>query len=119
MMTVLEYIAKQPEPFRSKLEELRALILSVAPDATESVSYKVPCFRYLYWLVGMGVTKKYCSLYIMGTAVTKKLKEEGVEVEGSTIHFPPDKPLPVALIKRIVKDRMKENEARALAKMKK
>lgn len=118
-MTVREYIANQQEPFRSKLEELRALILSVAPDATESVSYKVPCFRYLYWLVGMGVTKKYCSLYIMGTAVTKKLKEEGVEVEGSTIHFPPDKPLPVALVKRIVKDRMKENEARALAKMKK
>jgi uncharacterized protein YdhG (YjbR/CyaY superfamily) len=55
----------------------------------------------------------------MGTVVTKKLKEEGVEVEGSTIHFPPDKPLPVALIKRIVRDRMKENEARAIAKMRK
>jgi uncharacterized protein YdhG (YjbR/CyaY superfamily) len=118
-MTVQEYIAKQPQPFRDKLEELRGVILSVAPDATESVSYKVPCFRYLYWLVGIGVTKKCCSLYIMSTALTKKLKDEGVEMAGSTIHFPPDKPLPAALIKRIVKDRMRENEARAMAKLKK
>jgi uncharacterized protein YdhG (YjbR/CyaY superfamily) len=118
-MTVQEYIAKQPQPFSGKLEELREVILSVAPDATESVSYKVPCFRYLYWLVGMGVTKNYCSLYIMSTAVTKKLKEEGVEVAGSTIHFPPDKRLPVGLIKRIVKDRMRENEARAMTKLRK
>jgi uncharacterized protein YdhG (YjbR/CyaY superfamily) len=115
-MTIDEYIQEQAEPFRGKLEELRAVIKSVAPDATEYVSYKVPCFKQQYWLVGMGVTKKYCSLYIMGTAVAKKLKEEGVKVDGATIHFPPDEPLPVALIKRIVRERMKENEARAMAK---
>ena len=60
--TVTEYIAAQPEPFRSKLEEIRAIIYSIVPDATEAVSYQVPCFKYLYYQIGIGVTKKHCSI---------------------------------------------------------
>jgi uncharacterized protein YdhG (YjbR/CyaY superfamily) len=116
-MTVDEYIAEQAEPFNSKLKELRNIILSVAPDATQSVSYGVPCFKQQHWLVGMGVTNKNCSLYIMGTVVAKKLVAEGMKLGGkATLHLSPDEPLPVALIKRIVKDRMKENEGRVKAK---
>ena len=67
-------------------------------------------------LVGMGVTKNYCSLYPMSTGLNKKLKEElkGIRVSGTTLHFLPGEPLPVDLIKRIVTLRMQENEQKAM-----
>jgi uncharacterized protein YdhG (YjbR/CyaY superfamily) len=115
-MTVPEYIKEQAAPFRPKLKELREIIFSVAPDATESVSYKVPCFKYIYWLVGIGVTKKDCSMYLMSHAIADQLKVEGFNVKGVTLHFPLDEPLPVDLIRRIVRERMKENENKAKLK---
>ncbi|CAN5158398.1 DUF1801 domain-containing protein [soil metagenome] len=113
-----EYIAMQPEEFQPVLKHLRSVILSVAPQATESISYQVPCFKYLYMLVGIGVNKNYCSLYTMSPPLAKELKKEikGLKVSGATIHFPPGEPLPVELIKRIVATRMKQNESLALAK---
>lgn len=108
------FIAQQPEEFRPTLEKLRALILSIVPQAEESISYQVPCFKYLYMLVGIGVNKNYCSLYTMSPPLMKTLKEDlkGVRVSGATIHFPPQERLPVALIKKIVKARIKENETK-------
>ena len=116
--TVAEYIAEQPQPFRAMLEEIRAIIYSVVPDATEAVSYGVPCFKYLYYLVGIGVAKKYCSLYVMSNEVATLLKEEGYEFLGTktTVHFPVSEPLPAALIKKIVKERVKQNEVKAKKK---
>ena len=116
--TVAEYIALQPEPFRLKLEEMRAIVYAVVPEATEAISYQVPCFKYLYHLVGIGVTKGYCSLYLMSTTLAEQLKGEKLNFSGTkaTLHFAPDEPLPVALIKKIVKARVKENEVRAKAK---
>lgn len=116
--TVAGYIAEQPEPFRGMLEEIRAIIYSIVPDATEAVSYGVPCFKYLYYLVGIGVTKKYCSLYLMSNEVSKSLQEEGFTFLGTktTVHFSVNEPLPLALIKKIVKARVKENEAKAKRK---
>ena len=113
-----EYIAMQPEEFQPVLNRLRSIILSEAPQATESISYQVPCFKYLYMLVGIGVNKNYCSLYTMNPTLAKELKKEikGLKVSGATIHFPPGEPLPVELIKRIVATRMKQNESLALAK---
>jgi uncharacterized protein YdhG (YjbR/CyaY superfamily) len=118
--TVAEYIAEQPQPFRSKLEEIRAIIYSIVPEATESVSYHVPCFKYLYYLIGIGVTKKYCSIYLMSYTLATSLKEEGYEFLGTktTVHFPVNEPLPVSIIKKIVKTRVKENEEKAKAKKK-
>ena len=113
-----EYIALQPDEFKPMLHELRTIIKSIVPQATESISYMVPCFKYHYMLVGIGVTQKYCSLYPMSTGLTKKLKDElkGVKVSGTTLHFKPDEPLPVDLIKRIVTLRMQENEQKAMLK---
>lgn len=113
-----EYIAMQPDEFKPMLHELRAIIKSIVPLATESISYMVPCFKHHYMLLGIGVTKKYCSLYPMSTGLTKKLKEElkGVKLSGTTLHFPPGEPLPVDLIKRIVTLRMQENEQKAMLK---
>lgn len=116
--SVAEYIALQPEPFRSTLEEIRSIVYAIVPEATEAISYQVPCFKYLYHLVGIGVTQKHCSLYLMSTALAASLEKEGLEFSGTkaTVHFSPYEPLPVALIKKIVRARVKENEERAKAK---
>ena len=114
------YIAQQDAVYQPQLEKLRDLIRSIVPDATESISYQVPCFKHHYMLVGIGVNKKYVSLYTMSPGLVKAMKGdlEKVLVSGATIHFLPDQALPVALIKKIVKARMQENEARASAKAK-
>jgi uncharacterized protein YdhG (YjbR/CyaY superfamily) len=113
-----EYLAMQPEEFHASLVRLRSIILSLAPDATESISYQVPCFKYHYMLVGLGVTKEYCSLYTMSPALVRKMKAQlkNVKVSGATLHFPLAAALPVTLIKSIVKARMKENQQKAHAK---
>jgi uncharacterized protein YdhG (YjbR/CyaY superfamily) len=113
-----EYIALLPLPFRGTLEKLRILIQSVAPEAQEMISYQIPCFKYYYMLVGIGANKQYCSLYVMSPPLVAAMKAElkGVKVSGATIHFEPDAPLPVALIKKIVKARMQENKEKAMAK---
>ena len=115
-----EYIAAQPQEYRATLEELRSIIRTLVPDAEESFSYQVPCFKYLYMLVGIGVNKNYCSLYVMSPPLGKELKDElqNVKVSGATIHFPPGEKLPVALIKKIVKARIKQNKELAAARKK-
>ena len=113
-----EYITMQPEEFRPVLHELRAIIKSLVPQATESISYQVPCFKYHYMLVGIGVNKNFCSLYTMSPPLVKKLKSELniVKISGATIHFQPGEPLPIDLVKRIITLRMQENEQKAMLK---
>jgi uncharacterized protein YdhG (YjbR/CyaY superfamily) len=112
------YFEQQPEVFRQSLEELRTLILSIVPGATESISYQVPCFKYLYMLVGIGVNKEFVSLYTMSPTLVKSMAVElqGFKVSGATIHFPPGKNLPLELVRSIVKARVRENEQLAAAK---
>lgn len=111
----VDYIARQPQPFRDMLKELRNLIKSVVPEAEESLSYQVLCFKYLYMLVGIGMNKNFCSFYVMSPALVKKIKNDlrDQKVSGSTLHFYPGEPLPKNLIKKIIKARVKENEERA------
>lgn len=113
--TIDEYIARQPGEFAVTLKKLRSIIKSVVPRAEEVISYQVACFRHVYLLVGIGVSKEYCTLYTMSPPLVEKLKEEleSIRVSGTTLHFPPGEPLPVGLIKRIIKARVKENEDRA------
>jgi len=113
-----EYIAMQPAEFQPGLNELRAIVKGLVPQATESISYQVPCFKYHYMLVGIGVNKNFVSLYTMSPPLVKKMKDElkGVKVSGATIHFAPGEPLPVKLVESIVKARVKENEAKAMLK---
>jgi len=112
---VVDYIVRQPQPFRAMLEELKSLIKSVIPEAEESISYQVLCFKYLHMLVGIGTNKNFCSFYIMSPALVKKIKNDlrNLKVSGSTLHFFPGEPLPKNLIKKIIKARVKENEERA------
>jgi len=116
--TIDEYIAMQTEQFRPGLYELRSVIKAMVPQAEEMISYQVPSFKYHYMLVGIGVNKKYLSFYPMSSSLTKKIGDElkGIKISGATLHFIPGEPLPKALIEKIVRLRMQENELRAMKK---
>ena len=108
-----EYLAGVPEPARSTLNKVRATIRSAAPrDATETISWGMPAFRYKGPLVGFAAFTNHCSLFPMNSSliVTFKNELEGFETSKGTIHFPLDKPLPATLLKKLVKARVAEND---------
>ncbi len=108
-----EYLAGVPEPARSTLKRTRALIRSVVPaETTEVISYGIPMFKYNGMLMGYAAFKNHCSLFPTGSGVIKKFEKELKDFPTSkgTIRFSVDKPLPAALLKKIVKVRIKENE---------
>jgi uncharacterized protein YdhG (YjbR/CyaY superfamily) len=110
-----EYLAVVPEPARTTLSKVRAVIRSAVPgEATEAISYGMPTFKYKGSLVAFGAFKNHCSLFPMSLAVVAAFKKELKDFPTSkgTIHFPLDKPLPAALIKKIVKARIAQNEER-------
>jgi uncharacterized protein YdhG (YjbR/CyaY superfamily) len=110
--TVDEYLAGTPEPARSTLQHIRKVIQSVVPkETTEVISYRIPMFKFNGMLVGYAAFAKHCSLFPTGSGVIEKFAKElkGYSTSRGTIQFPPDKPLPDALIKKIVKERVKEN----------
>jgi uncharacterized protein YdhG (YjbR/CyaY superfamily) len=113
--TVDEYIALQPLAKREMLEEMRSIIRSAVPKAEEVVSYMIPCYKLNGFLIGFGVHKKGCSFYAMhadiGSVFPKELKD--IEHKASTIHFMAGKKLPAALIKKIIKFRVKQNLERS------
>ncbi len=115
------FLQKQEPEFRQCLTELYWLIKSVVPDAEESLSYQVHCFKHIYMLVGIGVNKKYCSLYSMSSKLLKQMKADltGCKISGLTLHFKPGEPLPVEIIKKIVVARIAENQVIGMTRGKK
>jgi uncharacterized protein YdhG (YjbR/CyaY superfamily) len=113
--TVDEYLAEVPEPQRSTLKKVRAVIQSVLPEeATEVISYRIPCVKYHGMLVGYAAFPNHCSLFGMSSTLLGPFKEELKKYSTSkgTIRFPVDKPLPATLIKRLLKHAIAEKEAR-------
>jgi len=111
--TVDEYLANVPEPAQSTLKHIRAVIRSVVPaETTEVISYGIPMFKYRGMLVGYAAFKKHCSLFPTGSGVLDRFEKElkGYRTSKGTIQFASDKPLPDALVKKIVKARVKENK---------
>ena len=109
-----EYVARVPEPARSTLNKMRALIRSVAPpEATETISYGIPAFKYKGMLVWFAAFSNHCSLF-PGSSVIEAFKNELKDFHTSkgTIRFPVDKPLSAALVKKLVKARIAQNEAK-------
>jgi uncharacterized protein YdhG (YjbR/CyaY superfamily) len=108
------YLAKVSDEARAALETLRQIIRDAAPEATETISYGVPTFKHQGGLVGFGAGKSHCSLYVMSTSAMDTLGKDlkGFETSKGTVRFSPEKPLPAALVRKIVKTRIKENEAR-------
>ena len=112
--TVEEYLAAIPEPARSSFDKLRATILSVVPaKAIETISYQMPAIRHNGVLVWYAAFANHCSLFPTA-AVMDKFKNELKRFVTSkgTVQFPLDKPLPIALIKRIVKARVARSESK-------
>ena len=110
-----EYLAKVPEPARGTLNKMRAMIKAAAPaEATEGLSYGMPAFRYKGALVAYAAFKDHCSFFPMQASLIDAMKDElkGYRTSKGTLQFPLDKPLPAALVKKMVKARVAENEAR-------
>jgi uncharacterized protein YdhG (YjbR/CyaY superfamily) len=106
--TVDEYFARVPEPARSTLEKMRAAIRSVVPrEAAETISYRIPAFRHNVVIVWYAAFADHVSVFPTASVI-EAFKDELAEFKTSkgTIQFPTDEPLPIALIKRIVKARV-------------
>ena len=111
---VAEYLARVPEPARSVLSKMRSAIRQAVPrKATETISYQIPAFKHKGILVWFAAFSDHCSLFPTA-ALIKEFKKElkGFSTSKGTIHFPLNKPLPVALIKKIVKARVAQLEAK-------
>jgi uncharacterized protein YdhG (YjbR/CyaY superfamily) len=112
---VENYLARCPEPHRTTLEKLRATIGSVVPkEATEKISYGMPSFQYKGGLVGYAAFKEHCSFFPMSGRLIEEFGDElkAYKTSKGTIQFPADKPLPAALVKKMVKARIAQNEAK-------
>ena len=105
------YIAAAPEGVRRKLKELRATIRKTAPDAEERISYRMPYYGYKGRLAYFAAFKKHIGLYVPSPVIEEHKSElKDYKTAKATVRFPMDKPLPVALIKKLVKARVRKNE---------
>jgi len=109
-----EYLASVPEPARSTLNKIRAVIRSVVPrEATETISYGMPAFKHHGVLVWFAAFSDHCSLFPTASVIAAfKLELRGYSTSKGTIQFPVDKPLPTTLVKKLVKARIVQNEAK-------
>jgi uncharacterized protein YdhG (YjbR/CyaY superfamily) len=115
--TVEEYLAGVPEPAVTALKKLRETIRSVVPrEATEVISYRMPAFRHNGVLVWYAAFSNHVSLF-PGAAVLAAFEDDlaGFKTSKGTLQFPTGKPLPIALIKRIVKARAEKLRRRNAA----
>ena len=109
-----DYLAVLPEDQRAVLEKLRTTIRTTAPDATETISYQMPTFKDQgRFLVSYAAFKDHCSLFPASKAV---MEAHGDELKPyfsgkGTLRFTADKPIPAALVRKIVKARIGENAA--------
>ena len=115
-----EYIAGFPNDVQKILEKIRLTIRKAAPDAEETIKYQMPTFTLNGNLIHFAAFKKHIGLYPVPRG-SETFKDEVSKYEGakSTVRFPLDKPIPFALISKIVKFRVKKNLERAEVKGKK
>jgi uncharacterized protein YdhG (YjbR/CyaY superfamily) len=111
---VAEYLARVPEPARSTLSKMRAAIRSAVPrEATETISYRIPAIKHHGIVVWFAAFSDHCSLFPTAAVIEAFRKElKSLAISKGTIHFPLNRPLPVALIKKIVKARVARLEAK-------
>lgn len=114
--TVDEYLATLPPERRAVMEQLRGAVKAAAPEATESLAYKMPALRSHgdQFLVSYDAYKNHYSLFPASDAVIESLGDElrPYLAGKGTIRFPADRPIPLDLVRRIVEIRVEENAAR-------
>jgi uncharacterized protein YdhG (YjbR/CyaY superfamily) len=113
-VSIDEYIATFPEEIQKILQELRAAIKASAPEAEEKISYQMPTFALKGNLVHFAAYKNHIGFYPTPSGI-QAYKDELSIYEGSkgAVRFPIDKPLPLELIRKIVKYRVAENLEKA------
>lgn len=112
--SVDDYLAALPEEQRAALEKVRSTIKSAAPEASETISYGMPSFRlHGRGLISYAAFKHHCSLF-PGRAIMEALGDELKPYFSgkATLRFQPDKPIPAAMVKKIVKIRLEQFAAR-------
>jgi uncharacterized protein YdhG (YjbR/CyaY superfamily) len=110
--TMDEYLARVSPDQRALLQKLRKTIHAVAPKAEECISYGIPAFRLNgRSLVLFGAWASHCSFYPGSSTTLKKFRSDlkSFQITKGTIRFSPDNPLPLALVKKLVKARIAEN----------
>lgn len=111
LKSVDDYIAAQPEAARPILTRVRSAIREAVPNAEEVISYKIPTYKLrgnpVIYFAGW---KQYYSLYPVGPRIIAALKDElaPYQIDKATVRFPLSEAVPVKLIARIVKLRLKE-----------
>jgi uncharacterized protein YdhG (YjbR/CyaY superfamily) len=120
--TIDEYLVSVNAYHRDALQKIRATVYAMAPNAEECISYGIPAFRMNgRSLVFFGAWANHCALYPGSSATLKKFRNalKDFQTSKGTLRFSPGKPLPVALVKRLVKARIAENNDRATTKRRK
>ena len=110
-----QYIANFEGQTRQRLEQVRQAIKKAAPTAEESISYMMPAYKYLGKpLIYFAGYKNYIGFYATPTGHEAFEKELSVYKQGKgSVQFPMDKPLPLSLVTKIVKFRVKQNQENA------
>ena len=105
------YIAAASKSARPMLRQLRRIIRGCAPKATENLSYRMPYYHYQGRLIYLAAFSKHVSLYVMGKAKKQYAKEmKPYQTSTSTLQFPLGTKIPVRLVERLVRARVRENE---------
>ncbi|MFN7941113.1 MAG: DUF1801 domain-containing protein [Thermoanaerobaculia bacterium] len=108
--TIDEYLAPLAAEKRAALERLRRDIHAAAPEAEECISYGIPAFRLAgRMLVAFGAAAKHCAFY-PGAHPVEALADElaAYDTSKGTVRFPPERPLPAALVRKLVRARVAE-----------
>jgi uncharacterized protein YdhG (YjbR/CyaY superfamily) len=104
---VEEYFDGVPEPAHCTLQKMRAIRSVVPAEATETISYQIPAFKHKKIVVWYAAFAKHCSLFPTPAVIQEfRVEMKAFKTSKGTIHFPIDKPLPIPLIKRLVKARV-------------
>ena len=108
------YMARFPEHAQARMKQMRAIIHKAAPKSEEIISYSMPGYRENGMLVYFAAAKEHLGFYPKGHAAIDAFATDltGYKTSAGAIQFPYDKPLPAALITRIVKFRIKANHAK-------
>ncbi|HMA06097.1 MAG TPA: DUF1801 domain-containing protein [Methanomicrobiales archaeon] len=108
--TIDEYIAQFPREIQERLQKLRKTIREEAPDAEETISYRIPTFRLNGNLVHFAAFKDHVSFFPTSSGVGAFRQElSGYKISKGTIQFPLDEPMPLDLVRKIVRFRVRDN----------
>ena len=117
-LTIDDYLATVKPDQRAALQSLRQMIRAAAPEAEECISYGMPAFRQNGMLVGFAAAARHCALYAWNGSTVEAFADQlkDYDLSKGTIRFTPDKPLPEALVRHLVQEKIALNATKASAR---